>query len=300
MMNEYLDLSPYDGNWKHFNHIGKTGVHIHYVRMGAGEPVLFLHGWPGFWYDWRHVLPELSKSCDVIAPDLRGFGKSGKPEELPAVAYTPENHVDDLIGLIHSLSLDKVVVVAHDIGATIAQTLVKKFPERVKSLVLLNPPYGGIGERRFDPNIQSEFWYQHFHNLPIAEEILGLSDASLRVYLTYFYEHWIGNREKLREQELNYIIEEFLKPGAFKASIAYYRARSGAKTSSALSSQIIEKISHKTTILWGNADPVIRYEWADRIPDYFSDATITILNNIGHFVPFEAPLDVIKAVKEHV
>ncbi|VEF49424.1 acetoin dehydrogenase E2 subunit dihydrolipoyllysine-residue acetyltransferase [Bacillus freudenreichii] len=65
-------------------------------------------------------------------------------------------------------------------------------------------------------------------------------------------------------------------------------------------SHVIERISHKTTILWGNADPVIRCEWADRIPDYFSDATISILDNVGHFVPFEAPLDVIRAVKEHL
>jgi pimeloyl-ACP methyl ester carboxylesterase len=60
------------------------GVTLHHVRLGRGDPVLLLHGWPGFWYDWRRVLMPLSDVADVIAPDLRGFGDSDKPDLPPA------------------------------------------------------------------------------------------------------------------------------------------------------------------------------------------------------------------------
>jgi pimeloyl-ACP methyl ester carboxylesterase len=295
MKKNTYDISPNHNSLNHNQFISKDEVRIHYVRAGAGKPILLLHGWPGFWYDWRHVLSEISGFCDAIAPDFRGFGGSDKPDFVKD--YTPEKHVEDLIGLLDHLSLNNVMVVAHDIGATIAQMMAKKYPERISSIILLNPPYAGIAERRFDPNIQSEFWYQHFHNLPISDEMIGNNKDLLKVYLTHFYTHWIGRKEKIRNEELNFIIEEYSKPDAFKASILYYRARAGAKTANAVSSQTIEKINHNTKILWGKADPVMRVEWADRIPDYFSNVSIDLLEGIGHFVPFEAPEKVIEAIK---
>lgn len=97
----------------------------------------------------------------MIAPDFRGFVDSDKPDVSPE-GYTPEHFAKDVISLLDEQGIKSAVVVAHDIGATIAQLLAKKYPDYVERLVLLNPPYNGIGLRRFDPSIQEEFWYQHF------------------------------------------------------------------------------------------------------------------------------------------
>jgi pimeloyl-ACP methyl ester carboxylesterase len=284
----------------HFTGKGKDGLKLHFVRRGSGKPVILLHGWPGFWYDWRAVIPQLSQHADVIAPDLRGFGDSEKPEGDPVLLYAPEVHAADLITLMDSLGIQKAVFAAHDIGATIAQTLATVYPDRVESLVLLNPPYPGIGTRRFAPEIQGQFWYQHFHNLQLAEKLVGYNKETVGMYIEHFYRHWIGNNESLRNADLQYIIDKYSNPGAFKASIAYYRARANAKTKQAVSNGAVRKIRQPTSILWGKKDPIILAEWSDRMDEYFTRASLNLLEGVGHFVPFEAPDQVIDAIIEQL
>ncbi|BCJ87990.1 alpha/beta hydrolase [Effusibacillus dendaii] len=207
---------------------------MHYVCEGSvgegnGATVLLLHGWPGFSYDWRRIIPELSQSFRVIAPDFRGFGNSDKPNGDPAEFYTPQVLAKDLIALLDHLKIGPVIIVAHDIGSTVAQVMAREYPDRVQSLLLLNPPYPGIGDRRFLPSAQKEFWYQNFHNLPIAEQLVGYNRATVKIYLTYFYNHWTGRKDALREEELEVIIDMYAKPDAFAKSIYYYRARAGAR-----------------------------------------------------------------------
>ena len=64
--------------WEH-RMASVNGINIHYVIEGQGEPVVFIHGWPEFWYGWRHQIPVMSERYQVIVPDLRGFGYSDKP-----------------------------------------------------------------------------------------------------------------------------------------------------------------------------------------------------------------------------
>src|SRR5437867_13252103 len=74
------------GPWKH-EFVSVDGVRLHYVRQGAGSPVLLLHGWPGFWYEWAPVIPPLAAHHDVIVPDLRGFPYPPKPNVPPEPAH---------------------------------------------------------------------------------------------------------------------------------------------------------------------------------------------------------------------
>jgi pimeloyl-ACP methyl ester carboxylesterase len=297
--NHASDLLPEEVPCDHFYTSGKDGVKIHYVRKGEGIPVLLLHGWPGYWYDWRHVIEPLSRMADVIAPDFRGFGNSDKPNVSPLEGYTPEHLAKDVISLLDELGIMSVVVVAHDIGATIAQFLAKKYPTYVNSLVLLNPPYNGIGTRRFDPSIQGEFWYQHFHNLDWAGDLIGYNEETVKIYLTHFYQKWTVNIEALRESELDAIIKTYAKDGAIQKSINYYKARAQAKRITTFQGNE-EKIKQKTTVLWGKEDPVMLAEWSDRLALFFEHFTLKILPGIGHFVPFEAPNEVVNSIRENL
>jgi pimeloyl-ACP methyl ester carboxylesterase len=293
------DLLPEQVVGKHYYTNGNGGVKIHFIRKGQGTPVLLLHGWPGFWYDWRHIIGALAESADVIAPDFRGFGDSDKPDISPVEGYTPEHLAKDVIALLDELGKKQAIVVAHDIGATIAQFLAKNYPEYVKALVLLNPPYNGIGTRRFDPSIQGAFWYQHFHNLDWAGDLIGYNEETVKLYLTHFYQAWTGNKAALRENELAAIINAYGRDDAMKKSIYYYKARAQAKKPTAKQSTA-EKINQPTTVLWGKEDPVILADWSDRLGEFFEDYTLKILPGIGHFVPFEAPEDVVTAIKRHL
>jgi len=293
---EMLDRLPDDPAWGHARIAGSGGVMLHYVRLGQGHPVLLLHGWPGFWYDWRRVLVPLSGIADVIAPDFRGFGDSDKSDLPPVEGYTPEILAEDLLALLDGLGISRVVVAAFDIGATVAQTLALRRPERIRALALFNPAYAGIGERRFDPSVQREFWYQHFHALAWSDRLIAHDRETVRLYLEHFYDHWCGRKDAIRERELEAIVDAYARPGAVRASIAYYRARAAARQAQAADAPRESQILQPTVIAWGELDPVILAAWADRLPDTFPDHELSLLPGIGHFVPIEAPEQTIETI----
>jgi pimeloyl-ACP methyl ester carboxylesterase len=297
MMHKVERLIPEGIEVDHHFVVCEDEVNIHYVRKGEGQPVVLLHGWPGFWYDWRHVVEPLSEFSDVIAPDFRGYGDSDKPDLVPTEGYTPDHLAKDVIFLLEHLNIKNAVVVAHDIGATIAQLLAKKYPDYVQKLVLLNPPYNGIGTRRFEPSVQGQFWYQHFHNFDWSGDLISYNEDTIRLYLTHFYRMWTGNKAALSEKELDAIIKMYAKEDTMKKSIYYYKARALAKRPSTVQESPEEKIKQKTSILWGEDDPVMLADWSDRLGDYFEDFKIEKLPGIGHFVPFEAPEKVIEAIR---
>lgn len=298
---DLVDVLPDDPRWGHAEGPGSDDVRIHYVRTGEGPPVLLLHGWPGFWYDWRRVIPRLRGAAEILAPDLRGFGRSSKPERPPEEAYTPASLAADMPALLDDLGLSDVVLVAHDLGATVAQALALGNAGRFRGLVLLNPPYLGIGKRRFEYRIQREHWYQHFHAQPWSHELVGHDRETVKVYLSHFYDHWVGRKETVRPLEFEAIVDEYTKPGTVRGGFRYYRARWLALQKEATAEEpdpASLAIDLPTRVLWGEEDPVIPVEWADRIPEFFPNSTLRRLPGVGHFVPFEAPDEVVAAIHE--
>lgn len=291
-----VDWLPNDARWGHGRGVGSGGVGLHYVRLGRGDPVVLLHGWPGFWWDWRRVLRPLSEFVDVIAPDLRGFGESDRPDLPPAEGYTRAVFAEDIDLLLEQLEVERAVVAAYDIGASVAQVLARRRPSRVRALALFNPAYPGIGDRRSGASVRHEFWYQAFHALDWSDRLIAHDRETLRLYLRHFYEHWAGRKPIVSEREFEAILDAYARPGAFRASVAYYRAR-WAETSADRTTDDESVIEQPTVVGWGDADPVMVSAWSDRLRETFPDHELARFPGIGHFVPLEAPEQTIETIR---
>lgn len=120
--------------------IPRDGVSLHVEDHGSGRPVLLLHGWPDSSYLWRNQIPFLvANGFRVIAPDQRGFGRSDRPEGV--TAYSLENAVADVVGILDALAIDAADIVAHDWGASVAWRTATAHPNRVRRLVALSVPH---------------------------------------------------------------------------------------------------------------------------------------------------------------
>ena len=266
---------------------------MHYVAGGAGASLVFLHGWPGFWFDYRHVLPRAAALGRAIAPDFFGFGSSDTPAGAPVEVADEEVFARDILELVDALALDRAVVVGHDIGSAVAPALARQAPERVQGLVLLNPTHPYIGDKRYSADAQREAWYQHFHLLSLAESLIDGDRRSVGLYLAHFYEYWAG-RERIRPEELETIVDVYAQPGAFASSLAWYRARAERRRRS----EIPAPVEHPTIALWGDRDPMRPLDHREGFDRAFPGSQSRVLTGVGHFVPAEAPDAVIEAIEE--
>jgi len=283
------------GPWRH-HFATVNGVGLHYVRQGAGFPVVLLHGWPGFWYEWAPVIPALAARHEVVVPDLRGFAYSEKPDLSPEEAYGRATVAEDIAALARDLGHRRVAVVAHDIGATVAQPLARTHPELVGRLVLFDPPYPGIGRRWREPSHVREIWYQIFHTLPWAEELVGASRAATAVYLRHFLTHWSARKEWITDAELAHYVDAYSQPGALRGGFGYYRASERFRTAQGEIPPAELAVRVPTLVLWGEGDPVLPVAWADRLPEYFPELTFKRVPGVGHFMMREDPDRVVAEV----
>ena len=267
------------------------GFRLAYDRTGTpGKPtVLLLHGWPGDRTDYREAAPLVAATAEVIVPDLRGFGESDKhPAE--AGQYTAAAQARSLIALIGELGLGRLVVAGYDIGSRIAQAIARDRPDLVRALVIA-PPLPGIGDRILRPEAQQEFWYQAFHQLELCTELIDGRPDAVRAYLRHFWSHWSGPDYLLTDDQLDHLVSVYGPPGAFAASIAWYRAGAGSVAAS-LAERVPDpdrRIAVPVTVLWPSHDSLFPREWSDRIADFFAAATLSWLDGVGHFSPLEAP-----------
>ena len=144
-------------------------VRLHYAELGEGERlVVLLHGFPEFWYSWRHQLTALGEHFHVVAPDLRGYNLSDKPDSV--ADYRIGKLMDDVTGLIRHFGAREAAVVGHDWGAALAWAVAEHFPDYVWKLATLQVPPLAVWGANMTWRQALASWYMLFFQLPRLPE----------------------------------------------------------------------------------------------------------------------------------
>jgi pimeloyl-ACP methyl ester carboxylesterase len=186
-----------------------NGISLHLEDHGRGRPVLLLHGWPDSAYLWRNQIPFLvANGFRAIAPDLRGLGRSDRPKEV--AAYSLQNAVGDVIGILDAFDIGAADIVGHDWGAAVAWFTAMAHPDRVHNLVVLSVPHP-LAPRTLRQREMA--WYQLFFQFE------GIAEAWLQ------HDNWALFRELLRSNgDVDRYISDLSTPEALTASLNWYRA----------------------------------------------------------------------------
>ncbi len=269
----------------HHATIPAAGTEFHVATLGSGPPLLLLHGWPEFWLTWEPVMRCLADRFTLVAPDLRGFGASGKP----AGPWGAEDHARDLLALLDAMGLGQAGVVGHDVGGAVMLPLARMAPERIAGLFFFGFSYPGIGARMGTPDRLNEIWYQSFHQMPMAPALVGASRDTCRAYIGHFLRHW-SHRKDAFDDVLETWVDNFLQPGNLEGGFAYYRGAHAARMAMlAGTAPAPAPIALPACVRWPAHDAIFPSAWTDRLGETFTDLDLAPFPGVGHFPHREDP-----------
>ena len=193
-----------------------SGVKLHYLTAGEGSPVLLLHGFAQTSHMWLPLIAKLATTHRVIAPDLRGFGDSAKPE----TGYDKKTLAQDVHGLMRSLGIQKLAIAGHDIGLMVAYAYAAQYPGEVERIALMDAFLPGVGEWT-NVWLLRDLWHFHFY----GETPLALVTGRERTYLEHFWNDFAADRKhSVNEADRKFYAKKYAQPGGMKAGMDVFRA----------------------------------------------------------------------------
>jgi pimeloyl-ACP methyl ester carboxylesterase len=277
---------------------------IHYVVRGEGKPLLFMHGFPQFWYLWRHQLADLGNDHAVYAPDLRGYNFSCRPEDPEA--YRMRHLLADARQFVERLALAPLTLVGHDWGGIVAWAFALKYPEMLDRLVIIDgpPPFTWNRDLRESPKQRDAVNYmlEFSKPSPEPEQMLAANDFSLMDDLMLR----IGGRgAQLSDGERAVYHEAWAQPGALRGGLNYYRAaRMGDQVAAGgVPEEYMAKINASavevpTLVIWGENDAALLPSLTRGLSEWVPDLRVEIVPGAGHWVPYERPDEVNRLIRE--
>lgn len=285
-----LDRAVAGAAWTH-GFVAARGLRLHYVSQGEGPLMLMLHGFPEFWYSWRHQIPALADRYRVVALDLPGYNDSDKPADLDA--YRLEALTDTVAEVVRALGYDRCHLVGHDWGGAIAWATADRHPAVVENLVVLNLPHPArMAEGLRSPQQLLRSWYIFFFQLPwLPELVLQLADYRL---VGAAFSNMAARPEAFSTADLDAYKDAAAKRGAIAAMLNYYRALLRFDT---LNRQwgVLEM---PVLLVWGEQDAVLGKELTYGTEQYARDFQIRYLPEAGHWVQQECPDTVNHYIRE--
>lgn len=268
-------------NWRH-SYIITNGVRLHYVTQGEGPLMLMLHGFPEFWYSWRHQIPEFAKYYKVVALDLRGYNDSDKPKTQSA--YAMDELVKDVEGVIKGLGYNKCTLVGHDWGGAIAWNFAYKHPDMLDKLIILNLPHPAkfaLGLRT--PQQIQRSWYIFFFQLPLLPELFIQSNDYQPIET--MLKGMAVDKSAITQADIDAYKDAAAKRGASTAMINYYRSAFQPK----FFNQSFGVLEVPTLMIWGEKDDALGKELTYGTEAYVRDFQIKYIPNCSHWVQQEQP-----------
>ena len=268
-----------DVDWREHQHwLRAAGQTVNVIELGAGPPLVFVHGLSGCWQNWLEQLAAFAPERRVIALDLPGFGQS----PMPAQTITISGYARLLDELMGQLGLDAATVVGNSMGGLIAAELAVAFPQRVEQLVLVSAAgistYAEPRTTRAMPAIRR------------AERILAATGAWIASR-----SDTVARRARLREATLSLVVRH---PGSLPAALAAEQLRGAGKPgflqglAAVVEYDLRERfpeIACPTLIVWGDGDRLISVRDADVFAELIPDSHKVIFEDTGHMAMLERP-----------
>jgi len=274
-----------------------NGVRLHYVEQGKGPLILFLHGFPEFWYAWKDLLTDFGRDHHAVALDMRGYNLSAKPE--PVDAYRVPVIVEDVRALAVNLKAKKFVLVGHDWGGVIAWAFAAQHPEILERLVIINAPHPTVFARLLasDPAQQKASSYFNLFTSPQAEQALSANNYAMM-------QQWF--RSVFNEEDRKAYLTAWSQPGALTGGLNFYRAsqlRSPAGAPPGQTAQppaipALPRITTSTLVIWGENDPALLTGNLEGLDQYVKPLTIQRVPDAGHWIVHEKPALVIQYIRD--
>jgi pimeloyl-ACP methyl ester carboxylesterase len=277
----------------HHRYATVNGVRLHYVEAdpapgaakGTGKVCLALHGFPEFWYAWRHQIPALAAAgFRAVAPDLRGYNLSDKPAGVGS--YRVEHLAGDVAGLIRATGRERAAVVGHDWGGAVAWAVAMRHPELVERLVIINAPHPAAYLRELrTPGQLLRSWYVFFFQLPwLPEWVFRRHDFAL-------LERTL-RRDPVRpgvftDEDVRLYKEALARPGALTAALNWYRAviRRGLRRVR----NEVRPVPMPTLLIWGEQDRYLGPRLTEGLEPWVPQLRVERFADASHWVHAEWP-----------
>ncbi len=270
-----------------------NGIELHAVAAGPadGNLVILLHGFPEFWYGWRHQMTPLAATgLRVVAPDQRGYNLSDKPAGI--AAYRLDTLADDVLGLADALGRERFAVVGHDWGGVVAWHLAGRSPERIARAAILNAPHPASLWRYATrhPHQLMKSWYVAYFQLPLLPEL------SLRAGGFWMLGRVLRRSSRpgtFAADDLRAYREAWRRPGALAASLNWYRAlRHG------IASPSPTRIAVPVRVIWGERDQFLDRGLAEAGLALCDNGEAFPLPGVSHWLQHEAADEVNRRLVE--
>ena len=271
-----------------------NGVRLHYVTAGKGKLILFVHGFPEFWYEWKNQIEEFGRDHQAVALDMRGYNLSSKPADLEQ--YRMKHLVEDLRALAEHLGHKKFILVGHDWGGAVCWSFPYYYPDLVERLIIINAPHPVVFARelRHNPAQQKASQYMLMFRSPQAESILSGNNYE-ELYRRVLY--WGVQKRVFTEEDRKAYLEAWSQPGALTGGLNYYRTakvgpsapEKGMEHPKSPRDLYATPIQVPTLVIWGEKDTALLTGNLVGLEPYVADLTIKRIPEGSHWVVHEKP-----------
>jgi len=285
-----------------------NGVELNCVTAGSGPMMLFLHGFPEFWYEWKNQLQEFGKDHLAVAPDMRGYNLSEKPAAVEQ--YRINLLVEDIRGLAEHFSAgEKFVLVGHDWGGAVAWSFAIAYPEYLRKLVIINAPHPGIFRRLLatDPEQQNASAYMTMFQSEAAEGILSANGYAALVNVVMG--EGLKDGAFTAEDKAEYL-KAWSQPGALTGGLNYYRANHVGPQAGVAGgavgggeywsnpARLIVRVP--TLVIWGEKDTALLAQNLHGLEEFVPRLTVKRVRDGSHWVVHEKPAEVNGFIREFI